>query len=246
MNYIPFLRRIWLTEIESKTYIILLENWPSTIAEIAKATGFHRQMIYRVLPVLQESKLVSTSITGKRRLYTAESPTHLKAIVDKLSTDFDSILPSMEELYTPRNDQPLIKYYSWAKGITFLFDDVIRTLKKWEIFYRYSSRKASEDSPKNYFSDATWEMREKKQLERILITNEWLSKYKKSRLDREVVTIPKDFDLFEDNISKVIYGSKVWVVDYNSENAFIIENEKYASFERKVFKLLFKLLSEKE
>lgn len=89
-------------------------------------------------------------------------------------------------------------------------------------------------------------MREKKQLERILITNEWLSKYKKSRLDREVVTIPKDFDLFEDNISKVIYGSKVWVVDYNSENAFIIENEKYASFERKVFKLLFKLLSEKE
>lgn len=87
-------------------------------------------MIYRVLPVLMESKLLSTSIVGKRRLYTAESPTHLKAIVDKLSDDFDSILPSMEELYTPRTDQPLIKYYSGAKGITFLFDDVIRTLKK--------------------------------------------------------------------------------------------------------------------
>lgn len=245
MNYIPFLRRIWLSEIESKIYINLLENWSSSIAEIAKHTGYHRQMIYRVLPVLTESKLISTCIVGKRREYTAESPKHLKAMVDKLSSDFESILPSMEELYTPSSDHPVVKFFSWAKGISFVFDDVIRTLKKGDIYYRYSSRKASEEAPKSYFSKSSKELRKNKQFERIVITSEKLAKFKKSSLDREVITIPKEFDLFEDNISKVIYGSKVWIVDYNSENAFIIESAKYANFERKVFELLVKYLNKK-
>jgi hypothetical protein len=57
-----------------------------------------------------------------------------------------------------------------------------------------------------------------------------------------MVVIPKNFDLFEDNVSKIIYKNKVAIVDYNSLSGFIIENRLFAKFEEKLFKLLFKLM----
>lgn len=245
MEYVSFIRKAGLSEPESRVYLDLLEHGPSVIAEIARRTGYHRQIIYRVLPVLTESGLVSVGPLGKRRAYTAESPIHLKSMFDRLASDFESVLPSLEELRISRTDRPILKFLSGAKGIEFIHDDVVRTLKKGDIYYRYSSRKVSMDTSKNYFSKSTKEARDKKQLERMLITSEELSKTKKPLLEREVVVIPKGFDLFEDNISKVIYGSKVGVIDYNTETAFIIESAVFANFERKIFELLFRFLRKK-
>lgn len=245
MDYSPFLRKIGLSEGESRVYLDLLEHGSSGIAEIARRTGYHRQMIYRILPTLTESGLVSIGPVGKRRVYTAESPSHLKSMVDRLKGDFESILPSLENLHISHTDRPVLKFFSGTKGVSFIHDDVVRTLKKGDIYYRYSSRKVSRDTSRNYFSESTRKMRDEKQLERMLITSEELSKTKRPLLEREVVTIPKGFDLFEDNISKVIYGSKVAVIDYNTETAFIIESAIFANFERKIFELLFRFLRKK-
>ena len=57
-----------------------------------------------------------------------------------------------------------------------------------------------------------------------------------------MIAIPKKYDLFDDNISKIIYGNKVAIIDYSTETSFIIENKKFADFEKKIFKLLFKYL----
>lgn len=57
-----------------------------------------------------------------------------------------------------------------------------------------------------------------------------------------VKAIPKKFDLFEDNISLIIYGDKIAYVDYNSNTAFIVESAKIARFQEKLFKLHYQLL----
>ena len=93
MDYTPFLRKIGLSELEARVYLDLLEHGSSVIAEIARRTNSHRQMIYRVLPVLMEQGLVSSGPIGKRQAYTAESPSHLKSMVDILANNFESILP---------------------------------------------------------------------------------------------------------------------------------------------------------
>jgi len=78
----------------------------------------------------------------------------------------------------------------------------------------------------------------------MVITSNELMKFKSNKkvLNREMIGIPKKYDLFEDNITKVIYGNKVAIFDYNSETSFVIENKKFADFEKKIFKLLFKYL----
>jgi hypothetical protein len=57
-----------------------------------------------------------------------------------------------------------------------------------------------------------------------------------------VVSVPKGFDAFDDNISKIIYGNKVAVIDYDSQVGWVIESERFARYEEKIFKLLFKSL----
>jgi hypothetical protein len=54
--------------------------------------------------------------------------------------------------------------------------------------------------------------------------------------------IYKKYDLFEDDILKIIYKDKVAIINYNTDQGFIIENPIFANFERKLFKLLFQFL----
>ncbi|NCO31477.1 hypothetical protein GW891_01310 [bacterium] len=76
----------------------------------------------------------------------------------------------------------------------------------------------------------------------MVITNDYLNNLKGNKLDKEVVIVPKNFDLFEDNITKIIYANKVAIIDYNTEESFIIESYIFANFEKKLFKLLFNFL----
>jgi len=83
----------------------------------------------------------------------------------------------------------------------------------------------------------------------MIITSDELKKMKEEsekKLGREIVAIPKNYDLFDDNIGKIIYANKVAILDYNTNTSFIIENKKFADFEKKIFKLLFRYLREKQ
>jgi hypothetical protein len=61
-------------------------------------------------------------------------------------------------------------------------------------------------------------------------------------LTRSFKAVPKDFDLFEDNISLLIYGDKTAYIDYGSRTSFIVESPKIARFQEKLFRLLYKKL----
>ncbi len=84
--------------------------------------------------------------------------------------------------------------------------------------------------------------RDKKQLERYVIMSESWAQEKIPRLERELVTIPKDFDEFDENISLTIYKNKIAYIDFSTQTSIIIEQWEIAEFQRKVFVLLFKSL----
>jgi hypothetical protein len=71
-------------------------------------------------------------------------------------------------------------------------------------------------------------IRKKKQLQRMVITNTYLDNLKEKKLDKDVVVVSEKFDLFEDNITKIIYAHKVAIIDYNTEECFVIESAVFA------------------
>jgi pantothenate kinase len=114
---------------------------------------------------------------------------------------------------------------------------MILSSPKGSTIYRYSSRKAFEIKNINYHK-----LRDLKKIERKVITSEEKSKIKKSKLERFVKNIPKEIDLFDDNVSQFIYENKIAFIDYEKKVSFIIESKKIADFQKKIFKILYSKL----
>ncbi|MBI2047774.1 MAG: hypothetical protein HYT27_01410 [Parcubacteria group bacterium] len=235
------LTKIGLSAEESTIYTTLLEEGPGTVSFISKHTGLHRPRIYTILPEMVSQGLISVVPKGKQKHYVAESPQKLKLLAEDIAHQFQEQLPELEALYSRRQKKPIVKFLSGRRGIIFVYEDLLTTLKRGEIFYRYSSARSQRRQdwyvPKNYR-----EHRDQKGIERFVITNEKTSGRKKPRLERYIKVIPKKYDLWEYDITQLIYGNKVAFVDYNTETAVIIENPIIAEFQKKIFKLLFSKL----
>lgn len=238
-----FLEQIWLNPQEAKIYSYLLENKRQSIASISKQTGIHRPKLYSVIPAMLERGIITQVLIGKRKMYQAENPEVLQGYFTSLQNDFDTLLPMMQESYTHASSKPIFTYYSGAQGIKQIFLDIARSLKKDDVFYRYSSRNNVEKTsiPEKDYSEYRT-MRDKKQLQRMVISSTYLQSYKEENLDKDVVVIPENMDLFQDNITKIIYGNKVAIIDYNTRVSFVIESRVFAWFEKKTFLMLFKFL----
>ncbi len=235
------LEALGLNPVESAIYLALLDMNSASIAHIAEKTGLHRPVIYKALPSLITQGLVSVSPQGKRRQYNAESPERLRGIMEELSRNVEKFLPDIQQRYRARGKAPVVKFLQGKKGIRSVFDDLVRTLKKGDIFYRYSSRRADAES-EGYLPIRYREIRDQKKLERFVITNESLAKKKKQRLERATKYIPREYDLFEYDIIQLIYHNRVAFIDYTTETAVIIENDAMVEFQKKIFMLLYRTL----
>lgn len=239
-----FLEKLGLEKHESVVYLALLEYGRSSVSELSRRTGLYRTQVYDALSGLTREELVTVSPKGKYKVYAAESPKLLEKKFLDLSNRFDEEIAELTVLHrSPEVCRPVVKYIEGQKGITAIHDDIVTTLKRGDIYYRYSSSKVTEHEWRhNYLSKKYRLLRDQKKLERMVITNLPNKLQKRPRLEREIKVVPPDFDLFEYNISQVIYGNKVAVIDYNTETAVVIENPTIAKFQQKIFQLLFRKL----
>lgn len=240
MNTFETLTQAGLSKKEAAIYSALFENGVLSLSDISKHTHINRPALYQLLPALQNKGYISQVQKQRRTFYKAESPERILEAHRKNQADTQTLLTALTEQFEQgQGERPTIKYFEGEKGVRFIFDDIAYTLPKGSTFYRYTSHTGD---GKPYESTHYAKVRDTKQLERLVITSEEKAKRKIPKLERSVRSIPKDFDLFADNISLVIYGQKIAYVDYSSKTTFIVESEKIARFQEKLFKLLWKKL----
>ncbi len=241
MDTFELLTHAGLSKKEAAVYTALLERGALTLMDISRDTHINRPALYELIPRMQEKGLVSQVKAKRRVLYKAESPDHILRAYKEEHKDIEARLSALTEEYGHASqEKPIIKYFEGDHGSSFVLDDIAYTLPRGGTFYRYSARRKKDDPDfeKSYYVKT----RESKQLERLVITSVERAQEKEPKLDRHVKAIPKDFDLFEDNISLFIYGDKIAYIDYASNTAFIVESHKIARFQEKIFKLLYKKL----
>ena len=243
-KYLLLLKKLGLSEKESIIYIDLLENGSSSITDIVERTKLHRPEVYRFLPLLVERGFVSETQKEKRRFYVAESPENIRHLLESLEKDVDNLLPELIGMHARTEKRPNVRYMEGRKAITYVFADIVNTLKKGDVFYRISSEQNVERA-NTYLPPDYREKRDKKSLERYVIMSAGESTKKKPRMEREIVIIPPEYDEFVDDVQMIIYGSKVAFIEYNTEASIIIENSFIAEFQKKLFKLLYKSLKER-
>ena len=236
------LKRLGLPKHSDAVYNVLLkQNKAMLVAHIASDVGVHRPAIYRALQALLQHSFISVVHKGKRVLYKAESPQRLSKEFSKLVSGVHTSVRSLgvSEAYIPGG----LKFYEGSSGITAVFNDVIEHTPKGDTFYRYTSERDLE-KVNRYLSKEYRTKRDKKKLERLVISNPQSGKQKKSRLERFVKFISRDEGLFLQNIIQLVYGDRVAFIDLNEEKAFIIENKQLAEFQKIIFQQLYKCLKD--
>lgn len=218
----------------------LVDKGVLSISGICRETHINRPALYALIPRMQSAGLISSVKKNKRALYKAESPARLLELYQEGHREVEKRLTEIAAEYgRVSHDKPVIKYFEGKRGITYVFDDVARTLPKGGLFFRYSSRVGDAGDYQNTIYAG---LRDSKSIERMAIVSEEKAKVKSRKLDRTVKAVPKAFDLFADNISLVIYGDKTAYIDYGSKTSFIVESAKIARFQEKLFRLLYKKL----
>ncbi len=242
MDKNKILEKIGLTKHESAIYLALLEMGTSNISQISEKTSIHRPLVYKALPSLMEKKLVTKTQKIKSVVYGAEPPNRLETLFDDLRIDFFEILPDMEDAYNSSEKKPKIRFLEGRDGTKRIFDDVVRSLKKGDVFYRYSSNKDGNEKKDKYVPRIYRQMRDEKKLQREVITNAQTAVHKRPSLDRFAKIMPNDFGPFEHNVTEIIYGNKVAFIDYNTETVMIIESKRIAEFQKQIFQTFYEKL----
>jgi sugar-specific transcriptional regulator TrmB len=240
MNKNGILEKIGFTSQQSLVYKALLELGPVSISHIVRKTGFHRPVVYKVLPFLIERGLVSVMPKGKYKIYVAESPEKLERIFADLEDSFNAEIYKLHEIYEAAGKKPVVTYAEGDAAIKEAFSDVVHSLKKNDAYYRYSS--ALSLTRQKYVPADYRSIRDRKGLERYVIMDESSKHRMSAKLGKAVKTVPNSYNLFDLNITQIIYGDKFSVIDYNTKTIITIENKMIAEFQKKIFKLLFSKL----
>lgn len=229
--------RLGLPKHSGTVYETLRRIGPMTATDICREARLHRPAVYRVLSPLAVRGFVFFTSKKRRKLYHASNPRLIAAAFAKTSAAVESAMAKKivaDSLYRQKE----IRFLSGFKGIQEAFDDVIGHMKRGGTFFRYTSEKDL-DAVNRYLSKNYRAARDKKRLERMVISNPVSGKRKKPRLERFVKFIPPEIDLFDQNIIQLVYGDRLSFIDLNTERVLIIENKPLADFQTVIFKQLY-------
>ncbi len=236
MKIYETLARIWLPEQAVKIYLSLLEYGQGNVTDIARSTELHRAIVYRYLPLLEERRLISKFVSGKRTLYRANDPKHLKEMLSSLESRLDIVIETLQE--KQKIDwEGMFEYGKWVEAIRYVHESGIDESPIDGTIRRYSSRKR--EFKWLIMTPEYKEKRKKKRIYRKVITSEFLSQEKVPDAMRDIAVIPREFDIFEYDITKSIRDDTVAIVDYETLETFVIKNRQFAQLEQKIFDLLF-------
>ncbi|PIN86904.1 hypothetical protein COV19_02760 [Candidatus Woesearchaeota archaeon CG10_big_fil_rev_8_21_14_0_10_44_13] len=121
--YKNLLRKIGLTDGETKVYLALLEHGPSTVGPIVKTSGIAYSNIYEVLQRLAEKGIVSYVTKQKTKYYQAYDPEKLMEYVEKQQkkieeekAELKKILPGLKRLSEETGEKLEAEVFVGMKG----------------------------------------------------------------------------------------------------------------------------------
>ncbi len=232
-------KRLGLPKHADKVYQTLQRHGAMSATGICKRANLYRPAVYRALSPLLKHSFIFTE-KGNNKIYHAANPTLIAAEFSETSKSVSAAIKA-ESITNDKYLQKEIRFLKGFNGVRAAFDDVINHSPRSSTFYRFTSEKDL-DSVNRYLSKNYRTSRDKKRLERMVISNPVSGKRKKPRLERFVKFISPESNLFDQNIIQLVYGDRISLIDLNTERVLIIENKMLADFQRIIFEQLYNKL----
>lgn len=238
------LRKLGLTDNETKVYLALLELGKAAIGEITKETNLHRSNVYDSISRLKEKGLVSDIIEGKKRLFMAEEPSVLVTYTEEKEKIAKEILPQLAGLYARRKAKADVRVFRGNDGRRALLQDELREGKDVYVLAATSEFK----QPIEYYWSVYNERRAEKGVNLWYLArpeskeslDSWFDKL--SKKEKSVTKLRYLSEEWSIPMSLFSYGEKAGVfIPSDEQLVILIESKKAADSFRKYFKALWTL-----
>ena len=152
MSIESVLKDLGLPRNKGVVYLSAFEAGPATAADIAKRAQLPRTTTHEILQQLVGLGLISFMTKVRTRIYTAESPTKLKVLIQEKERRLEKILPELDLLTNLVGDKPKVKFYEGVEGVKTVFEDTL-TVKNKLLRGILSMRDLYEMPGKKYMDD---------------------------------------------------------------------------------------------
>lgn len=131
-NWKQLLKALGLTDSEAQIYLASLEMGPSSVQDIAKKAHVSRVTTYAVIEHLSARGLMSSVEKGKKRVFAAESPERLVAVMQhrlqEMKTTLHEVEDALHELkLVQRGAKPVVKMFEGEEAFNAVFNDMAAT-----------------------------------------------------------------------------------------------------------------------
>jgi Fe2+ or Zn2+ uptake regulation protein len=232
MDIASILRGEGYARVAILVYQALLANDALSPTEIMHRTQLHRPSVYRGLDALEKGQLLVAHTYGKRLRYTVHKHKHIP-------TTTPSAARYIEHASGPKLSKS-VETTSGEDAIRHAFDRVIAHTARGDTFLRITSEKDLE-KVNSYLSKNYRSNRDKKRLERLVISNAHTSMQKRPRLERFIRHLDSE-QTFNHNVIKLIYGNTVTIIQLDTKEVITMTNASIAAFERSLFMTLYRRL----
>jgi len=137
------LKRIGLTDGESRVYLALLKLGSSTVGPIVKDSGISYSKIYEVLGRLLEKGVISYTLKEKTKHFQSVAPTRLLDVLDQKEKEIienrnqlKKIIPSLERI----KDKGLLQeaeIFLGIKGLRTAYEILLEEVTKEDLLFFY-------------------------------------------------------------------------------------------------------------
>ena len=236
------LQNIGLTKNEITVYLTLLELGTTTTGPLTYKSGLHNSRVYESLNKLIEKGLASFIFKSGRKYFTASDPDILLDIVEEEKRAISDLLPQLQIMKKKIPSEEKAVVYEGYKGVRYVYDSIIRTLKKGDEILVFGARVADDNfMAKTYFKEYT-KRRIAKGIKMKMLFNfdaKETGKFYSKLPNTEVKYTPKGMqtpaaiDIYGDNVGTLVLKKKPIV--------FLITSPEVAESYRGFFKQLWKI-----
>ncbi len=130
MTIIEQLNQLGLNGRQAKVYLALLQLGSATAIEIAKYTKYKHPTVYDVLDLLKEKRLITETLSGGRKIFSAEDPEMFSQIQQERQRTLDSLLPSLKDLYLGGTHRTRVHCYDGVEGAAVVRNELLNVKSK--------------------------------------------------------------------------------------------------------------------
>lgn len=254
---INYLKQLELSEIESKLYLTLLKQGPTSVRDLAATIDIKRTTAYFYIDQLVEKGLITKIIKGSRKLIEANAPEdslqHLVEMKLKEAISIQEEFPSMIKTlstsipHMERTEDSEIKYFKGINSVKKIYEEAFACSELRSYAKVEETPVLSSDNP-GLFSNAfknnknlkVWEIvyespHSRRQAMKILSEhNSYFYKF-----------MPQDLKWSLTSEDILIYDKKVAIINYKGKvSCVVLQSPDYYNNSKEIFDFVWKMLPE--